>query len=357
MKKYYFLINFVAALALLFPSLSSAATLSTKYDGRFLLQTQNGGQLWYVSPVDHLRHKVGGSGGSLLWFLASQTQMIDHSDLMQFPFAKTIPTLGTDKQDTQDIDQDGIPDAVENLYQTDTFSADTDKDGFDDEIEILHGYNPLGKGKIVPDKKLLAAYAGKIVVSTGDPADWYIGVDGSRYAIPAPDLFAVQTLAKTALGMNNVNLAKIPVVTAISASEKGKVIDCGEDPACMAKAAATCSPARIKYHYLLLSISGDATEEIVGAKNGQCTTKKTNANIRVFVPKNATADEKHQAENYFDSVKTTGADNVVCAGSNDELVKYFTDLKTGDFSADVTFDFSTGAVTSTGDEIICHPNK
>ena len=49
-------------------------------------------------------------------------------------------------QPDNDIDQDGLSDALERYYGTDPNNPDTDGDGFLDGIEVTNGYNPLGTG-------------------------------------------------------------------------------------------------------------------------------------------------------------------------------------------------------------------
>ena len=63
--------------------------------------------------------------------------------------AKALP-LGI-PDTTEDIDRDGLPDALEALYKTDAFTADTDGDGYLDGTEVAAGYDPTIPS---PDDKL-----------------------------------------------------------------------------------------------------------------------------------------------------------------------------------------------------------
>lgn len=53
--------------------------------------------------------------------------------------------------DVADPDEDGLTNAEERHYGTDTTKADTDGDGFKDSEEVRNGYNPLGTGKLDSD--------------------------------------------------------------------------------------------------------------------------------------------------------------------------------------------------------------
>lgn len=49
-----------------------------------------------------------------------------------------------------DSDFDGLSDKLEiEKYKTDPLKKDTDGDGFGDGKEVIHGFNPLGAGKLV----------------------------------------------------------------------------------------------------------------------------------------------------------------------------------------------------------------
>ncbi len=64
------------------------------------------------------------------------------------PATSSLEALpGSDLEFPTDSDQDGLPDAMEEIFGTDPLKADTDDDGFSDNDEIENGYNPLGPGK------------------------------------------------------------------------------------------------------------------------------------------------------------------------------------------------------------------
>jgi len=328
MKKYIRIVNLLAVIALLFPAVSSAAT--GKLDGHFLLQVQNKGQLWYVSPDDHKRHIIK-SGVAMFMSLMPAMQALDQTGFDKIRLAQYLPAM-----EGVDTDGDGIPDALEKLLGTDPNKADTDGDGYNDKTEILSGYDPLGAGKVVTDKKILAANVGRIV--TDYNSTWYINpVDGLRYLLNSDQPQEIQKLfASLAIGISNADLNKLAIVTAISPSEKGKIIDCGEGFACMAKAAATCSPAKIKYHSMILGISGDTAEEIAKGSGADCTENIQSSNIKVFVPVNATAEEKSMAAAMLAASKNYSVS--ICTGPNDLLVKKYEGMEIGEFSGHFSTD-------------------
>jgi hypothetical protein len=328
MKKYSIAVNLIVAIAFILPVASSAAT--NKLDGRFLLQVQNKGQLWYVSPNDHKRHMIK-SGDAMFMSLMPAMQALDQASFDKIRLAQYLPAV-----DGIDTDNDGIPDSLEKLLGTNPKKDDTDGDGYSDKTEILSGYNPLGSGKIVTDKKILAANVGRIV--TDYNSTWYINpADGRRYVLNSDQPQEIQKLfASLALGISNADLNKIAVVTAINLSEKGKVIDCGEDLACMAKAAVTCSPAKIKYHTIILGVSGDSTEEISKGTDSNCVENIKGSNIKVFVTANATAQEKKSAAVMLAAAKESSS--MSCTGSNDLLVKKYNGMEIGEFSGHFSSD-------------------
>lgn len=55
-------------------------------------------------------------------------------------------TVGKDDESLEDPDGDGLPNFMEEIYQTDPNKKDTDQDGFDDNTEIENGFNPNGPG-------------------------------------------------------------------------------------------------------------------------------------------------------------------------------------------------------------------
>ncbi|MEK7498366.1 MAG: hypothetical protein AAB611_00715, partial [Patescibacteria group bacterium] len=55
---------------------------------------------------------------------------------------------GTGKLPLIDKDKDGLLDAQEVYYGTDSNNSDTDGDGYKDGDEVKNGYNPNGDGKL-----------------------------------------------------------------------------------------------------------------------------------------------------------------------------------------------------------------
>jgi hypothetical protein len=355
MKKFSRLLGLFMGAVLVLPSIASAAP-ATKFDGRFLIQTQNGGKLWYVSPVDHLRHAVTLDDGSTDWFLYTNIVTIESSDLKKFPLAKVLPkATGADK--SLDTDNDGLPDSVEKMLGTDPAVADTDKDGFNDKTEIVGGYDPFGSGKVSADKKLLAVYGGMVVHASDDEFAWYINkTDGRRY------VFATDLIAKMALGISNANLIKIPQVVAVTGSQKGKIVDCGDDIDCFIKLTANCLPARMKYHATLLGMSSDNTDEVVGTQGlDDCRIDKLAANQNLFISKTLSAEQKEAAIKQMDYIKNGGYNNLSCVGPTEKFVNSYTDAKKGEFafSASISLSVKDGQAVSTEapTDIICTVKK
>ncbi len=355
MKKIICLSSLLLVLFLSLPLVASAAT-ANKYDGRFLIQTQAGGKMWYVSPVDHLRHAVTLNDGSTAWFLYTNIATIEGADLKKFPLAKILPAA-TGANKSVDADNDGLADPVELMLGTDPAVADTDKDGFSDKTEILGGYDPFGPGKVAVDKKLLAAYGGKVVHASVDSYAWYINkTDGRRY------VFATDLIAKTALGINNANLKMIPQVVAVTGAQSGKIVDCGDDIECFIKLTAGCLPARLKYHATLMDISSDNTDEVVGSPSlDNCQIDKLASNQKIFLSKTLSAEQKQSALQQLDYIKNNGMNNLSCVGPIDKFVQNYTDAKKGDFifSGSMSFSVKDGEVTSTPDptQINCAVKK
>jgi hypothetical protein len=89
-------------------------------------------------------------------------------------FLLHLATFATAKNATspinifQDSDNDGLSDAEEKVYGTDTRNPDTDGDGYTDGAEVLGGYNPLKKA---PGDKLIPDASQKVDVSIGKGGD------------------------------------------------------------------------------------------------------------------------------------------------------------------------------------------
>ena len=100
---------------------------------------------------------------------------------------------------TNDTDVDGLTDAEEQVWHTDLARPDTDSDGYTDLEELLHGYNPIGPGRLA-QSSLVKTYTAlnqsilEFVSLTTQPnsnnlpiADWYASV------VPGTSATAVTT--------------------------------------------------------------------------------------------------------------------------------------------------------------------
>jgi len=63
---------------------------------------------------------------------------------------KKVEEVKIDKE--LDSDQDGLPDYIEKVLETDLNNSDTDGDGYSDFEEIENGYDPLGDGKYIEEE-------------------------------------------------------------------------------------------------------------------------------------------------------------------------------------------------------------
>lgn len=70
------------------------------------------------------------------------------------PIPPPLPDL------SKDTDRDGLSDAEETIYRSETTTPDTDRDGFLDGHEVFHLYNPSGNA---PERLLDAGLAGEYV--------------------------------------------------------------------------------------------------------------------------------------------------------------------------------------------------
>ena len=275
MRYYRVLALFFSAAAILIPYTVSAASLTTRLEGQFLIQVQNHGELWYVSPIDHKRHLVG-SGNALNWFIETNGQI--GFDPAQFPLA------GSDKAGTH----------------------------------------------IAASKEAIAAAGGHIIASifgintSGVPSVWYISPKGIRYPVET-----IKDIAVTAIGITNRDLLKIPAVVTTKKSEKGKIIDCGDSMECMIKAAETCSPARSTYQRFSLSHTAYVTDEIIGAGKSGCLEKRTTSGTFMYMPDGIPKSITDAYKPFVSGIQLKKSLNITCTGPNKNTATYFSKIEQG----------------------------
>lgn len=97
------------------------------------------------------------------------------------PYRKELQTLWLANKTLQgkDVDRDGLPDSIEGYLGTNPKKKDSDGDAFDDRLELINGYDPLSK------KKLLNKYQGlEGKIYKQGTMYWYVDLYGSyRYPL------------------------------------------------------------------------------------------------------------------------------------------------------------------------------
>jgi hypothetical protein len=156
--------------------------------GQLLLQVEDKGRIWYVSPKDNKRYEV--TFANALALFQKQALGISNADL--YKVAINFNSVSADQ--------------------------DTDHDGFSDKAEVTAGYNPeipsnpnkRGNDKLKIDKNLSAKLKGKLLLQTQDGGRiWYVDSKGYRWEVTWNNL--MDLFRKLALGINNANLGKIPI--------------------------------------------------------------------------------------------------------------------------------------------------
>lgn len=91
------------------------------------------------------------------------------------PTEPTPPPPVAQLPSSMDADVDGLTDAEEILYGTDSVKPDSDGDGFTDKQELVNGYNPTGGGRLV-DSTLVKTYTSATTpqFTISYPAAWSV---------------------------------------------------------------------------------------------------------------------------------------------------------------------------------------
>jgi hypothetical protein len=178
----------------------SEATLT----GRILLQVEEKGQAWYISPADEKRYSLGRPNDAFD-LMRKLSIGISNKDLEKIP-------IGFQDNNYLDSDADGIYDNLENTIGTNKNNKDTDSDGYDDKTELINEHNPLGAEKLPIDKKFTQINSGKIFLQVEKNGEaWYVDpVTQKRYFLGRP-ADAFQIMRAFGLGITNANLEKITI--------------------------------------------------------------------------------------------------------------------------------------------------
>ena len=183
--------------------LPNIARSETALSGRILLQVEDNGQAWYISPGDEKKYGLGKPDDAFI--LMRQLGVgISNEDLAKIP-------VGFSTNNNLDSDADWLDDNLEIAIGTDKNKKDTDADGYDDKIELTSGYNPLGAGKQAIDARFTQNNAGKIFLQVKKNGEaWYLEpITQKRYFLGRPS-DAFQIMRTFGLGITNADLEKIP---------------------------------------------------------------------------------------------------------------------------------------------------
>ncbi len=155
--------------------------------GQILLQVQDQGQAYYISPED-LSFNFLGRPEDAFRILQEKGVGISNEDLSKIRPAVSHLT-------GKDSDGDGLPDKFERAMGTDPFDPDTSGNGYTDKTEIKHGYDPLRKeGRLPLDEAFARKHQGRIFLQVeGSGEAWYVNPeDNLRYFLGRPaDVFNV----------------------------------------------------------------------------------------------------------------------------------------------------------------------
>ncbi len=193
----------ILAQVFMFPGVSLGVSgLDSAVAGRIVLQVEQNGEAWYVSP-DTLERYYLGRPADAFALMREQGIGITGANLARLP----IGILGSGQPDS---DGDGLADNLEQALSLDPLKPDSDSDGFSDAVEVLNGHDPRGSGVFPIDRNFARVQAGHIFLAVeGHGEAWYLNpADGRRYYLGRPaDAFAA--MRQLGLGITDRNLAAI----------------------------------------------------------------------------------------------------------------------------------------------------
>lgn len=192
------------SLLIIAPLFASAASLASELSGRILLQVEQNGEAWYVSPSTENRYYMGRPQDAFN-LMRNLGVGITNNDLNKIAIAEA-------NFDGTDIDEDGLSDMIEDSFGTDKNKKDTDGDGYDDKYEIVNSYNPLGPGKLTINSSFSKNQKGKIFLQIERHGEaWYINpLNNKRYFLGRP-LDAFNIMRSLGLGITDYNLSQIVI--------------------------------------------------------------------------------------------------------------------------------------------------
>jgi hypothetical protein len=295
--------------------LASAATPAA-VKGKILLQVEEHGEAWYVTPDTGERFYLKNGEGAYA-ALRNFGLGITNADIWKIPVANYHAP--GDNDFTGDTDKDGFDDNMEQALGTDVNKADTDGDGYSDSVEYASGNSPFGSSKIPVDSGLVNRLKGKIVLQVeGRGEAWYINpADGKRYYMANGDV-AYSMMRYMSLGITNANLSPIPVYS--------KDFDCGGSVDCMIGAVEAGTP----FHGTFLA-SFELFGSIEGKYRFEYQPPKTVGGS--YTSKNTVLEQRVNGQDFPQAVGVTNT----CTGMDTaQLVVYLEQVKTNTFTTDTT---------------------
>jgi hypothetical protein len=184
------------------PSYTIDHALSVKLSGKILLQVESHGEAWYVYPGNNSRIFLGRPIDAFN-VMRNKGLGVSNENLRRIP-------VSLDYLSGQDSNNDGLPDAFKEALGLRVDRNDSDGDGYDDYTELLHGYDPLGPGKLSLDENFSRSLAGQILLQVESHGEaWYVNPDNNeRYFLGRP-ADAFNLMRNLGLGISNENLNKI----------------------------------------------------------------------------------------------------------------------------------------------------
>jgi len=162
--------------------LQATNSITERLKGRLLLQVEQKGAIWYVSPTDSKRYQV--TFANALDLFENLALGITNADLVKIPanFKSIKPDL------------------------------DTDNDGYKNRVELEYNYSPYipgnGKGKFTIDNNLANRLKGRLLLQVEQKgAIWYVDHTGTRHNVRWDNL--MDLFRGLALGITDANLAMI----------------------------------------------------------------------------------------------------------------------------------------------------
>lgn len=180
--------------------------LAQKLAGKILLQVENNGEAWYVSPDNGFKRVFLDKPDVAFLTMVQYGVGIRSADLRRIPVA-------LDLLNGYDSDGDGLPDDFEKAYGTNHLNADSDGDSYSDLLELQNNYDPnFGSAyQLEYDYSFIDKHKGRIFIDVESSGSaWYINPDNSkRYYLGRPNN-AFLIMKSLGVGISNENLEKIP---------------------------------------------------------------------------------------------------------------------------------------------------